>query len=296
MAKGKRPLSQGPLLWHYTDFNGLHGMITNEVIRASGIAYLSDAAEFTHTIDIAHQYLRPKTVRLSDLFLPMTRKEVPAFVSKVLAKVRRSGVFVASFSKKRDDLSQWRAYGGAGPGFSLGFARDALELLGTAEQFDVVDCEYDLKKQKEELKKNIEAKAEAMRAAERKIEKNFDAKVREEFFDKWSFELFKVVERVAVRNKSPSFSDEREVRLVMRPGRRPPSLSPLSVRFRQSRSLVVPYVEIPTLCHGQPSPIKQVVVGPCAHSSEVAEAIQQLLAQKHLTAVVKSSSIPFRNW
>jgi hypothetical protein len=169
--------------------------------------------------------------------------------------------------------------------------------LGTTEHFDVVDCEYDLKKQKAELKKNIEATVEAMRVAERKIEKELWRQgFREEFFDKWSFELCKAVKRVAVRNKSPSFSDEREVRLVMRPGRRPASLTPLSVKFRQSRSLVVPYVDIPTRCHGHPPPIKQVVVGPCAQSSEVAEATQQLLAQKHLTAVVKSSSIPFRNW
>ena len=49
--------------------------------------------------------------------------------AQLLEKVENSrhrGEFVASFSESGDDLSQWRAYCSAGPGFSIGFHAAAL--------------------------------------------------------------------------------------------------------------------------------------------------------------------------
>jgi hypothetical protein len=283
------------LLWHYTDFNGLHGMVAEDHIRASGIAYLNDAAEFKYTIDIARPYLEPGTVKLGDIGLFLTREDVPKFVQQVLDRARRSGVFVMSLSRKADDLSQWRAYSGAGTGFSLGFARDALETLGRDQYFEMVDCEYDLAAQENEVKDVVESTYEAMAAEERGLNRA-DAVQRDRFFDKWSFQLFQNLERAAVRNKSPKFIDEGEVRLVMRPSMRPKGLPRLAVKFRQPRTMIVPYVEIPARRTEGPSPMKCILVGPCAHSEEVIDATHQMLSEHHVNATVMPSSIPFRNW
>ena len=44
------------IVWHYTGFNGLQGML-NGKIWASSAAYLNDTEEFRHTIGIALQIL-----------------------------------------------------------------------------------------------------------------------------------------------------------------------------------------------------------------------------------------------
>lgn len=57
--------------------------------------------------------------------------EFEALLKKIIEKLDRTdsdstGVFVACFSEQRDDLSQWRAYGGEGGGYTLKFETPLL--------------------------------------------------------------------------------------------------------------------------------------------------------------------------
>src|SRR5882757_5678072 len=94
-----------PLIWHYTGFEGLHGILKDKAMWASSLAYLNDAQEFKHTIAVAGPLI---TTAFSGH--PLFSAE-PAldFVRRVMTSV--SKIYVSSFSTKRDDLSQWRAYG-----------------------------------------------------------------------------------------------------------------------------------------------------------------------------------------
>lgn len=82
--------------------------------------FLNDPSELSHGMDMAHSVLLDAQTGLDNragLFLKcaadMFRSEN---VEATLA------FFVASFSRARDDLGQWRAYADNGRGFAVGFA------------------------------------------------------------------------------------------------------------------------------------------------------------------------------
>ena len=111
-------------LYHYTDANGLLGILDQREIWCTHIAYLNDAKEYRVGIDLWNEMLKDLDEQ------PPT--EVRAFVRAARARLQykqpmeqllksRAHFFVASFSEEDDDLAQWRGYSGSGPKFSIGF-------------------------------------------------------------------------------------------------------------------------------------------------------------------------------
>jgi hypothetical protein len=107
-------------LYHYTDANGLKGIIEKQEIWFTSHRYLNDPTELSFGIDAAHQAIASVSKKRSD--------RVKLFCS-VLADLLNVGnitqaleYLLASFSYKRNDLGQWRAYASNGRGFALGLA------------------------------------------------------------------------------------------------------------------------------------------------------------------------------
>ena len=107
-------------LYHYTDGRGLKGILESQTIWFTDYRHMNDPSELTHGIDIAKDVVRVLAngsdgrVRLfletlSDMF------SVRNFSSNL-------EFLIASFSKERDDLGQWRAYADNGRGYAIGFA------------------------------------------------------------------------------------------------------------------------------------------------------------------------------
>src|SRR5438128_2429934 len=99
-------------LYHYTDGNGLKGILENGQVWFTDYRHLNDPSELTHGIDMARDVARllgngaDGRVRLflenfADLFTHRNFDTTLEF-------------FIASFSRARDDLGQWRAYSGDG--------------------------------------------------------------------------------------------------------------------------------------------------------------------------------------
>jgi hypothetical protein len=118
-----------------------------------------------------------------------------------------------------------------------------------------------------------------------------------------------VITNVAATYKHQKFEDEQEWRLT----RFAPyaSLTPAfrtetPLHFRQSGSLVVPYIEFPLHKPTAPAsaedlpvstPIKFVAVGPSPHPDLLREAVKEMVENAGLSSVkVTSSGVPFRNW
>jgi hypothetical protein len=136
--------------------------------------------------------------------------------------------FVACFSKQKDDLSQWRAYGGGENGFAIAFPAGGFFWRSSL----VVRVNYD-----KELHLSIASKlAEAtLQFHQEGLDTRSDdpaarAAWTDEFLQDWSG----IIGQLAPMVKDPAFNDEDEYRIVHE--FKVHEMSKL--RFRQKQSLL----------------------------------------------------------
>jgi hypothetical protein len=109
-------------LFHYTTATGLLGILNSRTLWATEVPYLNDASEFRYAgelFDEAVSKLNPGTLSLSGW------KRVLS-IDGVLDSF---ACHVACFCEEGDLLSQWRAYGGNGTGYTLAFDVPKLRAL-----------------------------------------------------------------------------------------------------------------------------------------------------------------------
>jgi hypothetical protein len=106
-------------LWHYTDANGLIGILKSGQIWATQISCLNDTLEQHHFGELIHVAVKARRKQPVDpLVEPLFRiadEQLNTLDSTAV------GQFVACFSEAEDDLNQWRGYGGGECGYAIGF-------------------------------------------------------------------------------------------------------------------------------------------------------------------------------
>jgi hypothetical protein len=115
-------------LWHYTDANGLIGILKNGQIWATQVTCLNDTLEQRHFGDLVHEAVKACRKQNTDPLLePLFRIADEALETRDFTA---TGQFVACFSEAEDDLGQWRGYGGGECGYAIGFqSQGILEAL-----------------------------------------------------------------------------------------------------------------------------------------------------------------------
>src|SRR5690349_9331577 len=115
-----------PVLYHYTDQRGLLGIFETRELWASHSQYMNDQEEFRFALGLIREELAVREAILgkSDLFAKVQ--------DEIDSEPERANVCVCSFSSKKDDLAQWRAYG-SGSGFAIGFEGAWLREIAQSE-------------------------------------------------------------------------------------------------------------------------------------------------------------------
>lgn len=187
------------ILYHYTDYQALDGMLSQAQLRVNNVLNMNDAAEMRYFMEglcdaVARRlegegdYERAGQVR--ELFREEVKKEF--FYS----------AYAACFSLHRDDAAQWERYGNRGRGVCIAFQGKYLEKMATGAlslqtvfyqddmaAHNLTGVFYRLVKRKDELSAGSPDIKQAMNYA-------------------WS---------CSAAFKHPSFLSEREVRLVVSP-------------------------------------------------------------------------------
>jgi hypothetical protein len=283
-----------PLLWHYTSFKGLHGIVVEGELIASSLAYLNDTAEFQYTVAAMLPLLESRWRALRDLLTGLFFADLASMVGAVFEHVRGQGTYVTCFSQERDDLSQWRSYTPQPPGFAIGFHPGELQALADSFAFRMQTCQYPRPDELlTEIQTGLTRALAGMDDEQGRLPIPTPEPARQAFIERWVFRIVVEMSRLAERNKHPKFASEREVRLIHGP------LLPSErerIEYRQSGSLIVPYIRLPARPKEGPSLIKAILIGPCPHRNAVIEATQQMCNQHHVQATVTASEVPFRNW
>ena len=274
-------LSQRPSgpLYHYTDANGLLGILQEKELWASNALYLNDAREVAHGMNLLSEEI--KGLLSVAVSLPKELKEAIEDWQES-SRDAVGGPLVISFSEHPDQLSQWRAYCRGGSGFSIGFGLGDLEYASSASQFRLVKCVYAPSEQ-----------AELIGAVVRYLRLGFHHKKAFKlgflaFYQRLAQKAFAVL----LALKHEGFREEQEWRLI--------SLdSQLPLRFRPGRFGIVPYCAVPLCKPGEKLGLANVYVGPNAAPELAKAAVQELVGQHtrpfpNSQPEIIASQIPYR--
>lgn len=273
-----KKLSVPKVIHHYTSPAGLLGIVRSKAIWATDVRYLSDSQEFRYAVDLAGAVIR-------DWGADAEGDRERSFYKSVEMSLRRSPsnrLFVTSFSAVGDLLSQWRAYCPVTGGFAIGFTTAAL--IESTNIF-AIPCIDDQGRQKEFIELLLMLVLTKYREVTSIEEPGSDAAL-----DMVSDEFLSGFLLLAAAFKHPGFAEEQEWRMFTLAG-------PPDVLFREGRSGIVPYIELPLRKVKRGYPLRQVTVGPSPHIDLGKQAVDQFLtANKLKDCGILSSSIPFRAW
>lgn len=287
------------LVYHYTSADGLAGIIRNHEIWMSNTAFMNDTTELR-----ALQNNR-SILNESDFMNEYVRR---AWHDMPLQRSFDNNYYMASFSRAKDLLEQWRAYGS----FCIGFDARRLSLR---KGISLYKCLY----RSNDIRKWIldKEKLEGWSKLKKKDRKEFLA--------------FSLLYIASMKYKNEHFKSEREVRLITISNHNwfydnSPQMYegdlPIHVRPHLEYGFPVPYVKffierdiksnIPNVKEKETEmkarklkeegikqrkllPITEVIIGPVAYQKEAKIACEILLAEKGYKNVkVSVSSIPYR--
>lgn len=128
-------------IFHYTDAQGLLGIIESNTLWAFDIRSMNDEQEYFYGRRLAEKQLEAIASKQTD---PSARERAHWLLDRLgsINEAIHIPTYVASFSENPDLLSQWRAYCRGG-GFSIGFDAESLRKLASTQGFVLEPCIYD---------------------------------------------------------------------------------------------------------------------------------------------------------
>jgi hypothetical protein len=132
-------------LYHYTNGDGLLGIVQTSTLWATHIAYLNDSTEFRGASDMLKEKLKQEfdfNDTLVDINTLSHRKQVALWLSQVTERLHSAGLYVVCFCANGDLLSQWRGYAGS-YGYSVGVRTETLATFTKSAGFVLGKCIYE---------------------------------------------------------------------------------------------------------------------------------------------------------
>lgn len=274
------------ILYHYTDANGLYGILNSKQIWASSYRFMSDALEFNYGFDLISE-IYPGKPTVQGPFPVFLRNSPDSSFAELIRNWKRThdydGLFVTSFSAVGDLLGQWRGYAGLHSGYAMGFCSDDLKSINS--ETSLIACCYDKQQQLNELKGLIDKYLPTVAT--------IMSSTAPDPIDLLALatEAAKEMPLRCAKFKHPAFEEEKEWRLVVGPL---PGNSG-HICYRPGERVIIPYVEIDFRTSGLP--LKRIIVGPGPHQIRNVGSLRQMLIVQGFTGVeVLPSEVPFRTW
>jgi hypothetical protein len=240
-------------LYHFTDADGLIGILKRRVLFASLAVALNDPSETSHAIDVCRSLIDPTTTDPFDLrLLDLMNRTKPHGI--VLG---RSHAYVVSFCAADDLAFHWLHYGRDGQGFAVEVDPHQLVLGGgdEADDFKLVPVVYELAEQQ----KRIGLIINAVRARYQTLLGKLYVGLQPRLVNAAATVCMSHVRRIAAEMKHPAFRGENEWRLLrmerefvgVRSKKTP------EIKFRAAGARVIPYLEYSFRADA----IREVVIG-----------------------------------
>lgn len=271
------------LIYHYCSPSSFQSICQNRTIRLSDLYTMNDSLELQLGYSIWEKVAGNLIKELSFNFIDEIDKVIHNYsgISVILS---------ASFSRRRDSLSQWRAYASDGTGYCIGFrARDMLQL-----PVYPIKVFYRSKDQYEVIEKTV-----------RFIFKVTKGDIKHKEFIPLC--VYLAVNLASIKHSS--FMDEREIRIIhlltlqatskgmklVDPGgfSMGKEVKGQDINFRFDNYCPITYQDYDFTINNQINPIKEIILGPKNHS--IPTGISLFLGTIGINNVnVISSNSPYR--
>jgi hypothetical protein len=265
-------------LYHYTNASALMSIVVNNCMWCTNIGYLNDSREWVHCFDLARHIAA--TIGKSERNVTTVWDRIERLCQKLKnISPGENPFYIASFSERADDLSQWRGYAPSG-GIAIRFEYEQLKLFAEKAGARLSKCIYSEDEQRGHLMRFIVPILERLEPSE-----------------KTSREVTMVIaKQIATDFKDCAFKDEAEWRIVL-------TSPPSEINFRESGGILIPYVKFSLgfpdfLKRSKVAPSKVVLdrcmVGPGNHPQLTAGGLKKFFDAQRLSCEVEISTVPWR--
>ena len=257
-------MASSDTLYHYTDSNGLLGILGHMKLWMTHHSFLNDSREIEYGMSLVEKVAKRLKHKLPDDSFAQWQTQFSD--GKFFTSDQD---YILCFSTQRDQLSQWRAYSDDGTGFCIGFDRKLLEK--TAGKLGWCDGPVEVVYKRSAQIKMLEACIS-------------DGLIESEvgLLEIWDL----LMAECAARFKSDAFSEESEWRMrtlfVDEPESHDKTLSP-TMHFRSTKYGIAPYVEFPFPRRA----LSEIVVGPKSPMRKKHWVLNRLLQSAKITRRIK---------
>jgi len=316
IVAARQPKRRPRILYHYTDAAALKGIVEGRQLWATHFEYTNDASEVELGIRLAieyidheiEQHLKADASVTIDEYLanPADGSDPSVALLQVVQKTldvwrardpKFYDFFFVCFSKRDDQLSQWRAYAADARGYSIGFACSGLERVrpvgGQSEAtIDLLRVVYGKDDQLALIRRTISATRRLLD----EVMPSLPLHMRKKCLVDFNMYLVACLIRLAVHFKYHGFEEEDEWRLIVSAKMMADlNESDVTVKTRACARGNVPYVELDLA----EAPIRRIVIGPKAHAGESEDTldfgVKELFRSRGLPVPqVERSNIPYR--
>lgn len=278
-------------LYQYTTAAGLEGMIRTKAVWFTGYRHLNDPAEINFALSLAIALLRERIVSERSEHVRLFLNSCAVLLEKDSIE-NIFGFYLGCFSRKSNDLGQWRAYADDGRGYALGFSSEvfAIREKETVPHM-VASVQYGTDLARARLNEAIGRAVSLVVEAEAA---HGELLSDEDTVAAFHFALFRELSVllifISVTSKHECYQHEEEVRLLhIGPhASRHPSMS---VRIRGHH--LVPYVPVPLEVK---DPFIEVIIGPALDEAAARDGLQHLLRLHGCGELpIRASTIPYRS-
>lgn len=272
---------ESTILYHYTDFCALDGILGHAELRLNNVLNMNDAAEMNF-------FMGALCKTVVSRFQNNGKEKKARLTGELFLKEQKNrfsySAYAACFSRYRDDAAQWERYGNRGRGVCIAFQEQLLERMATGA----------LSLQSVQYQNRIETN--------RLVDELYQVLDRLEEADDQDPELRKVLNQAWVASaayKHPSFSSENEVRLVVSPFEQ--EYFDVIPRYHISRDRIKKYypLDLERMCRYMHTTmealIPELIIGPeSTQSLPILQDYLQSLGYDTLADHISHSDCPLR--
>jgi Protein of unknown function (DUF2971) len=281
---GRPPASE---LWHYTDAEGLMGIVASGQLWCTQVACLNDSLEQRYFGDLMHAAVKARRANNTDPDLAILLRAADEFLDG--QDFATAGRFVACFSEIEDDLGQWRGYGGGQCGYAIGFRSN-----GIVEALKARPSTFLLRMHYEDVGHQCQVN-DVLHMGQQYFFQGVQQRGLPDI-ERWSREFLAAfamaLDPLAAIIKHPKFSSEKEHRIVthLQPGEH------TQLNFRQRRTLLARHLPIGLkVGTAKLLPLTRVYVGPGPTQRVSQVSVGDLLRKHGYEGLpIELSKVPYR--
>ena len=274
------------MIYHYSDSSTLIKILESKVLWLSDILKMNDPGEYTAGFEIVKSVFNQEFPKHIDW---LERNHF-------LGIDKKSLILSCSFSKHKDDLGQWRAYGDDGKGVAIGFDPEIIKESNTIEM--PMGLVRGIEKRSSVIFYDVIYSQESLKSQAEKVVREFSYQSNMNFqnsFNSDDYILALNLSRLACLYKTSFYIREGEVRCMAEINKNidvhtEPNLKKhlaFDVKFRSGKYGITPYTEL-NLCIENKTSMLEIILGP--NNTEKPEDIEFMLGVLGYTRVKVSKS------